>query len=287
MLKPHPGLRFEEEQRLHRIDRGAPVGRFAEHVVEDLQRQRTAVTCEQHVLEEGRQVELALAGKASIVPAPLQNVHGEPGRIGELEEEDPLAGNIRDSRGIVAERENVEAVEDEPEVRVVDLAHDLPGIRVMVNVLAPRQRFVTDAQIARGGALGEHGELRSGAGAIAVHRGRYVGTKEEHRRAELLHHVELTLHAIEIALEHGVGDAFEVAEGLIQVDTEAEVGGHAREIARRAVERDEIVLEDLDRVEARRGNRFELIGERPAQTDGGDGFAHASTLTIAGTDSSI
>ena len=214
------------------------------------------------------------------MPAPLQNIHGEPRRVGELEEEDSLAGNIRDSRGIVSKRENVEAVEDESEMRVIDRLDDRPGIRVMANVLAPGQRFVPDAQVARGGALGELGKLPDGATSIAVHRGRHVGTEEEHRRAELLHQVELALDAIEVALEHGVGDAFEVAEGLIELDTEAEVGGHAREIARCAVERDQIVLEDLDRVEARRGNRLELVGERSAQTDGGDGFAHCVDVDI-------
>src|SRR5215470_15478755 len=81
-------LAFEEEQRLHRIYRRASIGRLAKQIVEDLERQRPAVAGDEHMLEKVREVELALAGEAAVVPAPLQHVHREPRRVGELEEED-------------------------------------------------------------------------------------------------------------------------------------------------------------------------------------------------------
>ena len=36
--------------------------------------------------EKAGEIELALTGKAAVMTAPLQNVHGEPRRIGELQE---------------------------------------------------------------------------------------------------------------------------------------------------------------------------------------------------------
>ena len=95
--QPAARLALEVEQRAHRVDRGAPVRRLAEHVVEDLERERAAVARAQHLLEEGRDVELALAGEVAEVARPLQHVHGEQRRVGHLHEEDALARDRRRS----------------------------------------------------------------------------------------------------------------------------------------------------------------------------------------------
>ena len=54
-----------------------------------------------------------------MVPRPLQHVHRQQRRVGHLQEEDALARNRGDARGIVLQRERVEAVEDETQVRMV------------------------------------------------------------------------------------------------------------------------------------------------------------------------
>src|SRR5262249_8931895 len=90
-LEARARLCLEEEQRLHGVDRGAPVGRLAKQIVEYLERQRAAVTREEHLLQKAREVELTLTREATVVTAPLQNVHREAGRIGELQEEDFFA----------------------------------------------------------------------------------------------------------------------------------------------------------------------------------------------------
>ena len=71
-------------------------------------------------------------------------------------------------------------------------------------------------------------------------------------------------------------DAFEVAKRLVEVDAEAAVAAIVSKVGRRPREVDEVVLEDLDRVEARGRDRVELLVERSGQRDGGDALAHAA-----------
>ena len=56
--------------------------------------------------------------------APVQDVHREPRRIRELQEEYLVTGNLRDARGIVAERKRVKTVECDAEVRMIGCLHD-------------------------------------------------------------------------------------------------------------------------------------------------------------------
>jgi len=120
-------------------------------------------------------------------------------------------------------------------------------------------------------------QLRGRALRIGERMRRRVRADEHQRRAERLHEVELALGAVEAFREQRLGHALEVAERLVEVDAEAEVGAHRGELARRRRRVDEVVLEQLDRVEPRRGDRLELLAERPAQRDGGDGAAHAGS----------
>ena len=72
---------------------------LAEDVVEDLERQRPVVAGGEHVRGEVGEVEAALPGEAAVVAAPLEDVHHEVRRVGELEEEDLLAGDRADRAG--------------------------------------------------------------------------------------------------------------------------------------------------------------------------------------------
>ena len=69
--------------------------------------------------------------------------------------------------------------------------------------------------------------------------------------AELGHHVELVLRAPQVGGEHVRRHGLEVAERLVEVDRQAEVGAPLADLLRRPRRGDEVVLEDLHAVEAR------------------------------------
>jgi hypothetical protein len=96
------------------------------------------------VTGERRQVERAQAGKQPVVPAPLDDVHLEPWRVGELQVEDLRAGDHPDAGGIVAAGQHVEAVQAQAQGGMVGAAHDPPGVGVRVDPSPPGQRLVGD-----------------------------------------------------------------------------------------------------------------------------------------------
>ena len=113
------GSLLQEQQRAHRVDGHALRVGLAEHIVEDLERERSGVPGREDVPDERREVEPALAGEAAVVPAPLQDVHDQVRRVGELEVEDLLAGDLADPRRVGSPREDVEGVQAGAEGRVV------------------------------------------------------------------------------------------------------------------------------------------------------------------------
>ncbi len=212
---------------------------------------------------------------------PLQHVHHEQRRIGELHEEDLVAGNLGDAGRIVLERERMEAVEHQPQMRMIGALDDRPCLAEEIGVPAPRERLEADAQVSLGGALGERVELLGRAFLVGQRVGPRVRAHEHELRAQRLHHVELALGALEAALEHRVRRPFEVAKRLVQLARETEIGGHCADLGRRAVEVDEVGLEELEAVEARRRDRFELLPQGAAHRNGGDRLAHCSSVSSA------
>ena len=103
---------------------------------------------------------------------------------------------------------------------------------------------------------------------------RHVAAQQQAVGAELRHQVELALGPVEVALLPLARCALEVAEGLEERDLEAEVARQLPDVAGRALEVGEVALEDLDRVEARRGRGLELLRQGPAQADRGDRVQH-------------
>jgi hypothetical protein len=73
-------------------------------------------------------------------------------------------------------------------------------------------------------------------------------------------------------------DCFEVAEGLVQLHREPQVLDAAADLGRCRGAGDEVVLEDLDAVEAGRGGGGELLLEPAAEADGGDRRSHGRSL---------
>ncbi len=269
-------LLLEEQQRAHAVHRGRPRGSGAEVVVEHFQRDRPGIARAQDRREEGRDVEIALAGEAAEMPAPRQQVHGEPRRIRDLDEGDALARHVGDRRRVAAERQRMEAVEHQAEMRVRRLRDQPPGMLPRADPGAPGERLVADAQAPACRALGERVELGGGARVVVDRLRPHVRAHQHQRRVEVAHHVELALGALEVARELFVADALEVAERLVERDLEPEIGGEAAHVARAAVEEQQVVLEDLDRVEARRRGRPQLLLERAAERDRRNRTSHGN-----------
>jgi hypothetical protein len=248
--------------------------RGAEFVVEDLERDRPVVAARQHVAHEACHRERALAREAAEVPAPRQRIEPHQWRIGELGEEDAVARNACDRRIIVVDREGVEAVDHEADRRMVGGLHQLPGTAELVDVAPPRQRLVADAEAASRRTFAERAQV-GGRDAVVVDRiGRDVAADQHQVGAELLHHVELRLGAIEVLRHARARRRLEVAERLEQQDAQAEVGRDAPHFGGRAVEIHQVVLEDLDAVEPRGRDRGELFHQRAAERDRGDRAKH-------------
>ena len=260
----------EREQRAQGVDgRAARVG-LAEHVVEHLERQRPGVAGDEYVAEERGQVEGALAGEEAVVAAPLQHVHVHVRRVGQLQEEQLLARDVADAGGVAAAGEDVEAVDAQPQRRVVGAAHDLPRPVVGVDVPAPRQRLVRHAHTARRGPLGQHVQLLGDAAVVVDGVRRHRRAHQDQVRAQRLHDVELALGPPQVGREPlGIGGV-EVAEGLVEIDREPEVRTAFADLRGGRRRRDEVRLEDLDAVEPGRGGRRELVLQRAGDADGGD-----------------
>ncbi len=118
-----PGFLFQVLKRTQAVSGDASRRRSAEAIVENFQRQRAAVAGLQHRCEKARQVEFALTGKTTEMPTPLQHIHCQQRRIGELYEEDPLARDIDDAARVIAQRQRMETVENHPQCRIVDLLY--------------------------------------------------------------------------------------------------------------------------------------------------------------------
>ena len=269
---PHPLL--EKEQRAVAVGRGLARGCGPHVVVEDLERDRAGIAAGEHRLEEARHVEVALARQAAEVAAQGQRVHADARGIGQLDEEHPLAREVCDTRPVVRESERVEAVEDQAEMRVVRPLDDAPGPVEGAHLGAPGQGLEADLEAALRRPLGELVELVGHPGVVVRDLVPDVGADQDQRRAELFHQVELALGPVEVALQLLVRHALEVAEGLKQVDRQAEVGGVAAHVAGRAGVKEEVVLEDLDPVEARRRDRLQLLDQRAAYRHRGDRLPH-------------
>src|SRR5947208_388619 len=87
-------LPLQIKQRAHRVDSRPPARRLAKQIIENLERERSGITRQQDLLEEALKIELALPRKATVVPGPLQHVHRQHGCVGELQEENPVAGYL-------------------------------------------------------------------------------------------------------------------------------------------------------------------------------------------------
>ncbi len=143
-----------------------------------------------------------------------QHIHVEPGRVGELNQENAVAGNRAQRLEVGLARIGVEGVEHQPDRLMIGAPHHFPGVAIIVDVAAPGQRLEPDPHAAFGRALAEFAEIRGGAVDAAQRFRRDIAADHQQIAAELLHQVELALGAIEGAAPLRLRHALEIAERL-------------------------------------------------------------------------
>ena len=175
-------------------------------------------------------------------------------------------------------RQGVEAVEHEADRGMIGAAHDLPGVAVVVDVPAPGQRLEADAQAARCAARSPSSR-RSAAARSMPPRQSGETLEQTSRRSVPSSCITSNLRSArgEGARALSAGHAFEIAERLEGDDVEAEIGAHLADVGGRAVEGQEIVLENLDAVEPGGGDGLELLAQAAAQTHRGDRKSHVAS----------
>ena len=104
-------------------------------------------------------VQIAFAGHVAEMAGPVEQVHVDRGGVGQLDEEYLVAGNGPDRIRVNAAAQSVETVHNQPDIRVIGAAHDLPSIAVIVDMGAPGQRLEPDPQTASGRPLAQFPEV--------------------------------------------------------------------------------------------------------------------------------
>ncbi len=142
---------------------------------------------------------------------------------------------------------------------------------MVVDVTAPRERLVADAQPAFRGALAERAKVVRGAINTPKRPWRYVGADQHQVRPELLHQVELALGPVEGPRPLRLGHPLKVAKRLEHGDLQPVATHEPADLGGGAVKRQEVILEDLDAIEPGRRDRSELLAEIAADRNRGDG----------------
>ncbi|VVT44457.1 hypothetical protein BOS5A_10478 [Bosea sp. EC-HK365B] len=247
----------------------------AELVVEDLQAQRPGIACRGHGAHEAGDVEIAFARHVAEVARPVEQVHVDRGRVGELHEEDPVAGDGADRIRIDAPAERMEAVEDQADIRMVGAPHHLPGVAMVVDEAAPAQRLEADTHAMPFRQIAEIVKIL-GHAVDAAEGGRMRARADQHEiGAELVHQLEFAGGAGEGPAAIGLGQALEIAEGLEQGDLKSGVAHHLADLAGREIRGEKVLLEDLDAVEAGARDGFELLRKIAGQRDRCDRRLHS------------
>ncbi|CAB4902540.1 unannotated protein [freshwater metagenome] len=260
---------LQGQQRPHGVHRRPGRVGLPEDVVEDLQRQRPGVPGGQHRAEEGGQVEGALAGEEPVVPGPLQDVHRQLRGVGQLQEEQLLLGDGGEAGRVAAARQHVEGVQAQAQSRVVDGADEVPAVVPGGHVGAPGQRLVGDPEPALAGQLGGGVQLGGQLVVVGDRVGRHGRADQHDVHAEGGHDVELRPRPAPVADDGGRVGRVQVAEGLVEVDRQAQVGAVGGQLGRRPRRGDQVGLEHLDAVEPGAGRGDQLVLQRAGQADGG------------------
>src|SRR5919106_2284981 len=93
------------------------------------------------------------------MPAPIEQIHVDQRRVGELHDEDAVARDGADRADIDLPGERMKGVENQPDRGMIGPAHDFPGVTMVVDITAPGQRLVADPEPAPRRALAEFTEV--------------------------------------------------------------------------------------------------------------------------------
>ena len=232
---------------------------------------------------EFRERQVALPRHVAEVPAPAEIVHRQTRRVRDLHEEQLVDADVADARARNAAGQGVEAVENQPDRRMIDVADQAPRIAMVERVPRPRERLIADAHAPLRRPLTERRQVIDETRPIADSERRAVRAQQDQIRAELLHDVELSLDALERSRELLGRHAFEIAKRLKQRALHAEVANDAADLAGRARKAQQIVLEDLHAVEAGLGHGAQLAFERAADRNGRDRRLHLECYELVRT----
>ncbi|MNH23600.1 hypothetical protein D3C79_835050 [compost metagenome] len=163
---------------------------------------------------------------------------------------------------------------------MVGLAHQVPDLLVGVDVAAPGQGFVANAQAAFASVLGQQAQVVDQQLLFAQGIGLDVAAYQHQVGAQFLHQVELALGAVEVFLQAVAAAALEIAERLEQGDGNTQVGAHLPYLARAAGVIEQVVFEDLDAVKTGGGDGFELFRQGAAQGHGSDRTLHGGSSLL-------
>ena len=173
----------------------------------------------------------------------------------------------------------MEAVEHQPQRRMVDIAHQRPSLAVIVDMAAPGQRLIADAQTALSGALGRLGQIVENAATLALGLRRTARTGEQKIGAQFAHHIELALEPVEGALARRAGQPLEVAERLEHRAGQPQFAHQGRHFARAQMGRKQVIFEDFGARKARARNRVQFGLKRAADRNRGDGCFHGGGMS--------
>jgi hypothetical protein len=97
---------------------------------------------------------------------------------------------------------------------------------VGIDVAAPGQGFVADAQAALAGVLAEQAQVVHQELFVTQGVGLDIAAHQHQVGAQLLHQVELALGAVEVLLQAVAAAAFKITKRLEQGDGDPQVGAH-------------------------------------------------------------
>src|SRR6185312_9937182 len=202
-------------------------------------------------------------------------------RIRQLHQEDLVGGDGPDRGRRRRPRERMETVEDDADRLVIGAPHDLPSVAIITHMPPPGERLEADAQVPLGRQFAKRMEIRGSPVDAAQRSRRHIAADQQKVGLELAHQVELALGPGEAARALRFGHALEIAERLERTDLKAKVAAELCDLGRVSGEGEQIVLEDLDRLESRGSNRAQLLVQRARKRDGGDRtLAHAALSSM-------
>ena len=159
--------------------------------------------------------------------------------------------------------------------------HGLPGLADAVDVASPGERLVGHGDAGLGGDLADAVQLLGGE--VEVVDG-VPGWRSSRRAGSSYASSAITPSLVRSrcrTASNGLGrHALDVTDGLEQRDLQPEVGAARGDLAGRERRPDQVVVEELDRVEPGAGGSDELVLEHAAEGDRRDALAHQAVSSL-------